>query len=77
MLILSRKIGERIIVPDCGLTITVVGLRGNRVRLGIVAPPTLRVDREEVWQRANQDQGRSREASSPSYSTHDPSPAFE
>ncbi len=51
MLVLSRKIGEKIVVPSCGLTITVVGARGSRVRLGITAPPNLRVDREEVWQR--------------------------
>jgi carbon storage regulator len=38
MLVLSRKVGERIIVPDCGLTLTVLAIEGNRVRLGITAP---------------------------------------
>jgi carbon storage regulator len=51
MLVLSRKIGEKIVVPACGLTITVVSLKGNRVRLGIAAPEDVRVDREEVWKR--------------------------
>jgi carbon storage regulator len=51
MLVLSRKIGEKIVVPACGLTITVVSLKGNRVRLGIAAPENVRVDREEVWKR--------------------------
>jgi carbon storage regulator len=51
MLVLSRKVGEKIVVPACGLTITVVALKGGRVRLGIVAPEDIRVDREEVWQR--------------------------
>ena len=52
MLVLSRKLGESIVIPGCGMTITVVGMRGNRVRLGITAPPGVRVDREEVYQRA-------------------------
>jgi carbon storage regulator len=56
MLVLSRKVGEKIVVPACGLTITVVSLKGNRVRLGIAAPEDIRVDREEVWKRsANQE----------------------
>jgi carbon storage regulator len=54
MLVLSRKIGEKIVVPACGLTITVVSLKGNRVRLGIAAPEDLRVDREEVWKRVSE-----------------------
>lgn len=56
MLVLSRKIGERIVVPACGLTITVVSLKGNRVRLGIAAPEDIRVDREEVWKRLMEEQ---------------------
>jgi len=51
MLVLSRKIGEKIVVPACGLIIKVVGVKGTRVRLGITAPDDVRVDREEVWQR--------------------------
>ena len=51
MLVLSRKIGEKIVVPACGLIIKVVGVKGTRVRLGITAPDDIRVDREEVWQR--------------------------
>ena len=38
MLVLARKLGERIVVPDCGLTITVVAIDGGTVRLGIDAP---------------------------------------
>jgi carbon storage regulator len=49
MLVLSRKIGERIVVPFCDLTITVVAVEGNKVRLGISAPPEVGVYREEVW----------------------------
>jgi carbon storage regulator len=49
MLVLARKLGERIVVPECGLTITVSAIRGNTVRLGISAPEEVEVYREEVW----------------------------
>ena len=49
MLILSRKLGEKIVVPQCGLSVAVIGIQGNRVRLGISAPPTVAVHREEVF----------------------------
>jgi carbon storage regulator len=49
MLILSRKLGERIVVPQCALAITVVAIQGKAVRLGISAPAELAVYREEVW----------------------------
>lgn len=47
MLVLSRKIGEKVVIDGC-ITVTVVALDGNKVRLGITAPPKVRVDREEV-----------------------------
>ncbi len=50
MLVLSRKLGERIVVPDCELAITVIAVQGNRVRLGISAPAEVAVYREEIWQ---------------------------
>ena len=37
MLVLSRKLGERIIVPSCEMSVTVVAIEGNTVRLGIAA----------------------------------------
>ena len=49
MLVLSRKIGERILVPHCELAVTVLAVEGNRVRLGISAPEDIAVYREEVW----------------------------
>lgn len=51
MLVLSRKPGERVLVPDCELTVTVLAIDGKTVRLGISAPAEVRVFREEVWQR--------------------------
>jgi carbon storage regulator len=51
MLVLSRKRGERIVIPGCSVTITVVAVEGNRVRLGIAAPEKLAVLREELVER--------------------------
>ena len=54
MLVLSRKAGEEIVLPTRNVHIVVLGVRGNRVRLGIEAPLTEPVYREEVL-RGNQD----------------------
>jgi carbon storage regulator len=51
MLVLSRKIGERILVPQCDLSVTVVAIEGNVIRLGITAPTEVGVYREELWKR--------------------------
>jgi carbon storage regulator len=48
MLVLTRKSGEKVVMPAQGVTITVLGIQGKRVRLGIVAPPEITVLREEV-----------------------------
>ena len=53
MLVLSRKLGERVLVPQCGLSVTVVAIEGNNVRLGFTAPSEVGVYREEVWQRVS------------------------
>lgn len=50
MLILTRKIGESIIIGEHE-TITVLGLKGQQVRLGINAPKDVLVHREEIYQR--------------------------
>ncbi|MEX0938796.1 MAG: carbon storage regulator [Pirellulales bacterium] len=51
MLVLSRKVGESIVLPDCDATISVIAVYGQRVRLGIVAPKSLSVLRNELWVR--------------------------
>lgn len=51
MLVLGRKVGEAIVVPGCDLTITVVQVSGNKVRLGMSAPDSVVIHRKEVWQR--------------------------
>jgi carbon storage regulator len=47
MLVLSRKLNEKIVL-DGGIRITVVGLRGNQVRIGIEAPDSIKIVREEL-----------------------------
>jgi carbon storage regulator CsrA len=51
MLILSRKVGETIVVPDHEITLTVISVHGSRVRLAVSAPAEIAVHRQEVWQR--------------------------
>jgi carbon storage regulator len=51
MLVLSRKLGEQIVVPSCEMTVTVVAIEGNNVRLGFTAPLDVDVYRQEVLQR--------------------------
>ncbi len=51
MLVLSRKVGEKILVPQCQLTVTVLDIASSRVRLGVSAPPQVAVHREEVQNR--------------------------
>ncbi len=54
MLVLSRKCGEKIVIPDQNITLTVLEIRGDRIRLGISAPANVPVHRQEVWQRIHQ-----------------------
>jgi len=48
MLVLSRKRNESIVINDT-ITITVIEIAGDRVRLGILAPAEIPVHRQEVW----------------------------
>lgn len=48
MLVLSRRIGEAIVLPDSGATVTVVQVSGRRVKLGVTAPSGVCVLREEI-----------------------------
>jgi len=50
MLVLSRKVGEEIII-DGRIRITITSLKGDRVKVGVSAPPEVAVDRAEVHQK--------------------------
>ncbi len=50
MLILTRRVGETLMIGD-SVTVTVLGVKGNQVRLGITAPRDVTVHREEIFQR--------------------------
>lgn len=50
MLILTRRVGESVMIGD-DVTITVLGVKGNQVRLGVNAPKDVAVHREEIYER--------------------------
>jgi carbon storage regulator len=55
MLILTRRVGETVMIGD-DVTITVLGVKGNQVRVGINAPKHVAVHREEIYERIKREQ---------------------
>jgi carbon storage regulator len=58
MLILTRRVGETVMIGD-DVTITVLGVKGNQVRVGINAPKSVAVHREEIYERIKREQQQS------------------
>ena len=54
MLVLSRRLGETLIIGD-DVKITVLGISGNQVRIGVSAPKEISVHREEIYQRIQEE----------------------
>jgi carbon storage regulator len=55
MLILTRRVGETVVIGD-DVTVTVLGVKGNQVRLGVNAPREVSVHREEIFERIKKEQ---------------------
>lgn len=55
MLILTRRVGESVMIGD-DVTITVLGVKGNQVRIGVNAPKDVAVHREEIYERIQKEQ---------------------
>jgi len=55
MLVLSRRLGESLIIAD-DIRLTILGISGGQVRLGIEAPKNISVHREEIYQKIQQEQ---------------------
>ncbi len=58
MLILTRRVGESLMVGD-EIIVTVLGIKGNQVRLGVNAPKEVAVHREEIYQRIQREKSQS------------------
>ncbi len=56
MLILTRRVGETVMIGN-DITVTILGVKGNQVRVGINAPKNVAVHREEIYERIRREHG--------------------
>ncbi|NQZ24889.1 MAG: carbon storage regulator CsrA [Colwellia sp.] len=64
MLILTRRVGETLMIND-NITVTVLGVKGSQVRIGINAPSDVSVHREEIYQRIQAEKASNESENSP------------
>lgn len=64
MLILTRRVGETLMIGD-NVSITVLGIKGNQVRIGINAPRDVAVHREEIYQKIQKEKEGGKKAEDP------------
>ena len=55
MLILTRRVGETVVIGD-NITVAIIGVKGNQIRIGINAPKDVTVHREEIYERIRHEQ---------------------
>ncbi|MBS0591760.1 MAG: carbon storage regulator CsrA [Proteobacteria bacterium] len=67
MLILTRRVGETLMIGD-SVSVTVLGVKGNQVRIGINAPKDVAVHREEIFQRIKREHPEQGDGSAPAAS---------
>ncbi len=64
MLILTRRVGETVMIGN-EVTVTVLGVKGNQVRIGVNAPKDVAVHREEIYERIKREEDRDSRSSAP------------
>ncbi len=56
MLVLTRRVGETLVIADGLIKVAVLGIKGNQVRIGVHAPKEVSVYRDEIYQRIQEQQ---------------------